>query len=77
MNISDIAHEMTILSIPSNAFSIGDPTQDEGLCIREKNGCWEVFYYEREIKTGLRIFKEEHEACCNFLSTIKSWFIQF
>ena len=77
MNISDIAHEMAILSIPPNAFSIGDPTQDESLCIREKNGCWEVFYYERGIKTGLRVFKEEHEACCNFLSTIKFWFIQF
>ena len=77
MNISDIGHEMAILNIPSNAFSIGDPTQDESLCIREKNGHWEVFYFERGIKTGLRIFKEEHEACCNFLSTIKSWFIQF
>ena len=36
MNISDIGHEMAILNIPSNAFSIGDPTQDESLCIREK-----------------------------------------
>ena len=53
MNISDIGHEMAILNIPSNAFSIGDPTQDESLCIREKNGYWEVFYYERGIKTGL------------------------
>ncbi|PIG27026.1 hypothetical protein CLU93_1251 [Janthinobacterium sp. 35] len=77
MNISDIGHEMAISNIPSNAFSIGDATQDESLCIREQNGHWEVFYYERGIKTGLRIFKEEHEACCNFLSTIKSWFIQF
>lgn len=75
MNISDIAHEMAILSIPSNAFSIGDPTQDESLCIREKNGRWEVFYYERGIKTGLRVFKEEHEACENFLFIIKSWFM--
>ena len=75
MNISDIAHEMAILSIPSNAFSIGDPTQDESLCIREKNGCWEVFYHERGIKTGLRVFKEEHEACEDFLFIIKPWFM--
>ena len=36
MNISDIGHEMSILKIPSNAFSIGDQTQDESLCIGEK-----------------------------------------
>ena len=75
MNISDIGHEMAILNIPSNAFSIGDPTQGESLCIGEKNGCWEVFYYERGIKTGPRVFKEEHEACENFLFIIKSWFM--
>lgn len=75
MNISDIRHEMAILNIPSNAFSIGDPTQGESLCIGEKNGCWEVFYYERGIKTGLRVFKEEHEACEKFLFIIKSWFM--
>lgn len=53
MNISNIGHEMAILNISSNAFSIGDPTQDESLCIREKNGHRQVFYYERGIKTGL------------------------
>lgn len=74
INISDAAQEMSILNIPSNAFSIGDPSQDESLCIRERNGHWEVFYYERGIRTGLRTFREEHEACENFSSRIKSWF---
>ncbi|PIF09603.1 hypothetical protein [Janthinobacterium sp. 13] len=77
MNISDAAQEMSILNIPSNAFSIGDPSQDESFCIRERNGDWEVFYYERGVKTGLRIFREKHEACENFLSRIKSWHALF
>lgn len=48
MNISDIAHEMAILSIPSNAFSIGDPTQDESLCIREKMDVGKFFTMNEE-----------------------------
>lgn len=46
MNISDIAKQISILKIPPDAFSIGDPIQDESVCIREKNGFWEVFYHE-------------------------------
>lgn len=73
MNISDIAKQISILNIPPDAFSIGDPIQDESLCIREKNGSWEVFYHERGIKTEFRIFKEEDDACENFLFRIKAW----
>ena len=46
MDISDIAKQISMLNIPPDAFSIGDPIQDESLCIREKNGFWEVFYHE-------------------------------
>ncbi len=42
---------------------------------QEKNESWEVFYHERGIKTELRIFIEEHEACENFLFRIKAWFV--
>lgn len=48
MNISDIGHEMEILNIPSNAFSIGDPTQDESLCIREKMDIGRFFTMNEE-----------------------------
>ena len=73
MDISDIAKQISMLNIPPDAFSIGDPIQDECLCIREKNETWEVFYHERGIKTELRVFKEEDDACENFLLRIKDW----
>jgi len=63
----------SISNIPPDAFSIGDPIQDESLCIREKNGSWEVFYHERGIKTELRVFKEKDDACENFPFRIKTW----
>ena len=39
----------------------------------KKNGSWEVFHHERGIKTEFRAFKEEDDACENFLSRIKAW----
>ena len=73
MNISDITKQISILNIPPDAFSIGDPIHDESLCIREKNGFWEAFYHERGIKTEFRVFKEEDDASENFLLRIKAW----
>jgi hypothetical protein len=73
MSISDIAKKISILNMPPDAFPIGDPIQDKSLCIREKNGSWEVFYHERGIKTELCAFKEEDVACENFLFRIKAW----
>ena len=48
MNISDIGYEMAILNIPSNAFSIGYPTKDESLCIREKMDIGKFFTMNEE-----------------------------
>ena len=73
MKIFEILEELELHKIPPSSYSIGKVTE-ESLCLINKNGNFEIFYYERGIKTGLINFSKEEEACNYFIEKLKSWF---
>jgi hypothetical protein len=45
------------------AYSIDGTLQDESMCLEAVPGGWAVFYAERGLRSGERVFGTEDEAC--------------
>lgn len=73
MKILEMLNELELHKIPPSSYSIGKITE-ESLCLINKNRNFEVFYYERGLKTGLINFSTEEEACNYFIEELKFWF---
>lgn len=74
MTIPEMLKNIKNSNIPDDAYSIGGKFQNESLCMQEKVEGWEIFYYERGLKTGIVIFRNEDKACEYFLEKLTHWF---
>ncbi len=73
MTVAQLERELEMMKIPNELYSImvgGLP--NEKLCI-VKEDTWQVYYSERGIKGGLKVFETETEACKFFLQKIKRY----
>ena len=58
MNLEDLNKTLNRNNLLEDEFSLGYESNKGGFCIFS-NGCkWEVYYYEREIKTRWRTLKK-------------------
>lgn len=72
MNSRELEITLQKIGVPHEYYSIlqgGLP--NEKLCLINSEGTWEVFYSERGIKSGTRIFTDEESACAYFFEKIK------
>lgn len=56
----------------NNFFSLEGGLPNELYCLGENGNIWEVYYSERGIKSNLRTFQTEDDACNYFYN----WFIK-
>ncbi|MGN0693424.1 MAG: hypothetical protein ACI4LK_00730 [Lentihominibacter sp.] len=67
MTLEELKIKLQAFNVPTNLYSIttgGLP--NERLCIINEGGMWQVYYGERGIKSGLKSFETENEACDYF-----------
>lgn len=53
--------------VRTDAYSIDGLERDESLCLKVAAGGWVVFYSERGLRSGEKLFETEDDAC-NFLA---------
>lgn len=73
MTILELEEKLNQLGVPKELYSImvgGLP--NERLCM-VKASYWQVYYSEKGLKTGLREFQTESEACEYFLEKMKRY----
>ena len=71
MRITDLEKLLKAIGIPEHAYSLKGGLPNEAFCISEYSNMWEIYYSERGIKTGLKKFSNESDACDYFFSWIK------
>ena len=50
-------------SVPEDMYSLEGGLPNEAYVLNKKDSLWEVYYSERGIKSGLRHFESEEQAC--------------
>lgn len=58
------------LDVPEDLYSLKGGLPNEALCLNKEGSVWEVYYNERGVKSQLKCFKSEEEACEYFYKTI-------
>ncbi len=69
MKIDDLEKRLIEENCP-RVYSLKGGLPNEEYCIGFNNGSWEVYYSERGIKSGLKIFDNEEDACEYFYNNI-------
>lgn len=72
MNTAELKYILIGRSINPYLYSLDGTLPDEGYCIFENNGLWEVCYAERGKKYILKTLTTEHDACEFMLEEIIS-----
>ena len=63
MKLKDLKKELHKNSNYKDVFSLGYESNIGGFCIYPNGYKWEVCYYEKGLKTSVKIFEKEGEAC--------------
>src|SRR4051812_35209693 len=64
VNRQELLETLERLDIDANAFSLGGGHPVEKYCLSpEARGQWSAYYSERGLRTGLKFFSSEDEAC--------------
>jgi hypothetical protein len=71
MKKSELKRKLIEEGFPRNMYSLDGGLPNEAYCLAEEKRFWEVYYSERGIKSGLRRFKTEEQACDTFYELIR------
>jgi hypothetical protein len=66
MNRQDLEEKLILAKVPSHFYKLDEGFHNEAFCLYKKGSLWQVYYSERGIKTDLKTFYSENEAC-NYL----------
>ncbi len=58
-------------NVPKEMYSLDGGLPGECLCLGRTGLVWEVYYSERGLKTDLKQFASEHDACEYFYQRLK------
>ena len=72
MNKRKLEMKLKEIQIDPSAYTLNGGLPNEVYCLGQQNGQWEVYYSERGIKTNLKKFEKEEEACHFFYNWLKS-----
>ena len=72
MNISELSELLSREGFRPSSYSLGDEIKDEALCLRHDERGWSVFYSERGLQTGKKVFGDESSACIFFIEKIRA-----
>ncbi len=63
MNRNSLRDLLQTEHVRDDAYSLDGTLQDESMCLEAVTGGWAVFYSERGLRSGERVFETEDEAC--------------
>lgn len=71
MKIAGLRTRLIRNHVPSNAYSLIGGLPNEAYCIvQEADGRWSTYYSERGLRTSLKTFETEDEACDHFYAIV-------
>jgi len=71
MNLTELQSKLASSNLPADAYCLTGGLPNEAYCIEQgTNGKWHTYYSERGLRTGLKTFDTEEEACDSFFSTV-------
>ncbi|MEK5521413.1 hypothetical protein [Heyndrickxia sp. FSL W8-0423] len=71
MNKNELLQLLINSNVPQDLYSLKGGLPNEALCLNEENGQWEVYYCERGIKSQIKKFGSEDNACEYFYKEIQ------
>ncbi|MBQ7810534.1 MAG: hypothetical protein IJ346_06200 [Clostridia bacterium] len=80
MTVADLMVKLDSLKLKYNNFSLNGGYLEEGFCLAEIKGSWQVYYCERGSESIIGIFPTEDDACefmlcvCKQESDRNRWF---
>ena len=63
MNLKELKKKLDEQNVPTDMYSLNGWNPNEMMCIERKDQKWQVYCSERGMKTGMKIFKREVDAC--------------
>lgn len=66
MTKSELRARLLAENISQDLYSLDGGLPGEKLCLSNTGNKWQVYYSERGLKTGLKEFDSEHDACDHF-----------
>lgn len=69
LDIESLGRELRALSIAHTQYSLGVP-RNERMCIENSAVGWEVYFFERGMKSDLRIFHSFDDAKAHFIKML-------
>jgi hypothetical protein len=67
----DELHQLLLASnAPTDLYSLNGGLPNESFCLNKEDDVWEVYYSERGVKSQLKRFESEEEACEYFYKII-------
>jgi len=73
MNIIDLTELLKKEGVPDGIYNFSGKHSNEGFYINFNGQKWETYYLERGIKTELKLFEKEEEACEHLLPKILNY----
>lgn len=73
MNREELKKVFEKSSIPNSYYSLNGGLPSEAYCINQSDKGWEVYYSERGMKSCLKIFDTEEDACLYLKSQVEKY----
>jgi hypothetical protein len=71
VNLAELKITLTSRRVPPDAYCLTGGLPNEAYCIeRGADGKWNTYYSERGLRTGLKAFDTEEDACDYFFNWI-------
>ena len=71
MTIKDLEDELKSFHIRKDCYSLSGNPEDETLVLEPSTGNgWRIYYSERGLRTGEKVYTTESEACESFLEIV-------
>jgi hypothetical protein len=72
MNLQALEQKLSAAGIKKYWYSLSGGLPSEAHCLNQTKNGWEVYYSERGLKSNLKFFKKENDACDYFYKHITS-----
>jgi hypothetical protein len=70
MTKETMAHYLECLGVRPDAYDLDSEFPNEALILNWNGQKWELYYSEKGLKTGLKMFSDEDSACRHLLSLL-------
>lgn len=70
MNVKELRTRLAAENVDPAAYDLEDTQRDEVYCLVRGDRGWDFYYRERGLRTDLRNFVSESEACSYFLNRV-------